>query len=86
MAEKLNWDEIQNRYSGEWVELVDYNWTDGEPYPSSGVVRVHAPDRKDFYAQANQARPADSAILFVGDLDLPLGVIQNNLARISECK
>lgn len=86
MTEKLSWDEIQKRHSQEWVELVDYDWADGEPYPAAGVVRVHAPERKQFYHLANQERPHDSAILFVGDLDLPFGVIQNNLARISECE
>lgn len=86
MEQKLSWEQIAQQYKGQWVELVDYEWQDGEPYPTAGAVRVHDADRKQFYRQANQNRPLDSAILFVGDLNLPLGVVHNNLARISECK
>ena len=81
--QKITWDKIQKQYEGEWVELINYDWQDGQPYPAAGEVRVHASDRKEFYQQANIDRPKDSAILYVGRLDLPLGVIRNNLMRIS---
>lgn len=81
MVDKISWDEIKRNYSGEWVELINYEWEEGQPYPSAGEIRVHAPNRKEFYQQANQNRPLDSAILFVGDLNLPLGVIHNNFIK-----
>ena len=86
MPEKLDWKEIQQRYSGEWVELTDYEWQEGEPYPSAGVVRVHGSERKEFYKLANDERPSDSAILFVGEVSLPFGAVRNNLTKISRCK
>ena len=64
---KLTWDEIQIKYGGEWVELTDYDWDDSEPCPSSGVVRVHAVDKNEFYQIASENPPEDGAIIFVGD-------------------
>lgn len=86
MSDKILWEEITKRYRNEWVELVDYIWKDGEPYPTAGIVRVHAEDRKEFYRNANQNRPEDSAILFVGDINLSFGVIGNKLTQFSEFK
>ena len=39
MEKKLTWEEIKKHYNQEWVELVDYDWPDTEPYPRDGVVR-----------------------------------------------
>ena len=75
MAERFSWEEIQQRYNGEWVELVDYEWTEGEPYPQAGIVRVHAPNRSDFYKLANQDSPRDSAILFIGTVHPASGIV-----------
>lgn len=67
MSQQLTWQEIEQRFDHEWVELVDYVWPEGEPFPISGIVRTHASKRKEFYDLANQEPvPRDSAILFVG--------------------
>jgi hypothetical protein len=68
MGNKLSWEEIIKQYDKEWVELVDYDWPDGTPYPRSGSVRVHAPDRKEFYRLMKELepKPTDSALVFVG--------------------
>jgi hypothetical protein len=68
MAEKLTWEEIEKLYNQEWVQLVDYDWPDGTPYPKSGFVRTHATDRKDLYRlmKALEPKPDDSALVFVG--------------------
>ena len=68
MDKKLTWSEISKIHDKEWVELVDYDWPDGTPYPKSGVVRVHASDRKEFYRLMRecQPKPEDSALVFVG--------------------
>ena len=72
MEKKLTWQEIEKQYDREWVQLVDYDWPEGMPYPHAGTVRVHASDRKAFYSLANkEPRPLDSAILFVGKAELP---------------
>ena len=82
--QKLSWEEISKQYNQQWVELVDYEWSDGEANPCGGVVRVHAADRKTFYSLANKSpRPENSAILFVGKAELPPGtVLCSSLMRI----
>ena len=77
MSNRLTWEEIKTRYDREWVELVDCDWPEGEPYPVEGVVRVHASDKKDFYAELNrlQPKPEQSALLFVGQAPRPEGAM-----------
>ncbi len=75
MEKKLSWEEIKERYNQEWVELVDYDWPDGTPYPQSGIVRAHASERKRFYENCKEhdmlegTSPSDAAILFVGRIN-----------------
>ena len=67
MNNKLSWEEIKQQYDREWIELVDYEWVDADPYPHSGVVRVHAKTRAEFHDVVAKLPPADSAILYVGN-------------------
>ena len=60
MAEKLTWPEIERRYHQEWVQLIDYDWPEGEPYPAAGIVQFHAQTRKEFN-QLSQKNPAPDA-------------------------
>jgi len=79
---KLSWEEIKQRFDREWVELVDYEWEDTKLYPSSGVVRVHAKNRKEFDRLILQNPPEDSALVFVGKRKRPENVVLNlNLRR-----
>lgn len=66
--EKLSWEQIRERYDGEWVELIDYVWDEGEPYPAEGAVRTHAASRKEFNSLVLGQPPAGAARLFVGDV------------------
>lgn len=68
MTEKLTWDEIKQRYDGEWVQLIEHEWDKTEPDPQSGVVRVHSKDAKEFHRLVKQDPVKRSAILFVGEL------------------
>lgn len=74
-SEKLTWDEICRRYDQQWVELVDFDWPEEEPDPRSGIVRVHAAKRKDFDQLILQDPPEYSALLFIGERELPPGII-----------
>jgi len=87
MSEKLTWDEIKQRYDGEWVLLLDYDWPEDRPWPKAGVVSAHDSNRKEFWrkAKAIEPRPTDSAGLFVGPPDPP-GVYRNNLMTITVCE
>jgi hypothetical protein len=49
IEKKLTWEQIEEQYDQEWVELIDYDWPEGMPYPQAGTVRVHASDCKTFY-------------------------------------
>jgi hypothetical protein len=92
MENKLTWEEIEKQYDRQWVELVDYDWPDGTPYPQSGVVRAHAPQRKQFYQLCKEhdtregVSPADAAIVFVGRISPPNGpYLSTSLVRMVSC-
>ena len=86
-VEKLTWDEIKKRYDKEWVELVDYEWPEEKPYPVAGTVRAHASNRKAFYQWVNtEPMPKDSAIVYVGKIQMSDGVIRHNLYQITTCE
>ena len=67
--EKLTWDQICKQYDKEWVHLIDYDWTDGEPWPKSGVVHLHAKTRKDFDDLMMASDPISGARIFVGKIE-----------------
>jgi hypothetical protein len=69
--DKQSWSQIEINFANQWVELVDYEWQEGKPFPDSGIVRVHASDRQEFYKLAKVNPPKDSAILFVGKPNIP---------------
>ena len=75
MTKKLTWEEIKRGYDQEWVELVEYDWPEEDIYPRSGIVRVHARDRAEFYRLVAIDTPRDSALLFVGKQSLPAGQV-----------
>ena len=72
---KLTWSEIEKRYDQEWVQLVNYDWPEGEPYPSSGVVQFHSPKRKEFDALSRENPVEDAACVFVGEVHVPENTI-----------
>jgi hypothetical protein len=83
MNKILDWKQIQKEYQHQWVQLVDYDWPDGEPHPKSGKVRINATTRKEFNKLVLQAEPRDAARIYVGDHSTPEGtVISSNITRI----
>ena len=78
MQEKLTWDEIEERYWHQWVQLVDFDWPDTQPWPNTAVVRVHAADRREFSRLAADGRPRSTATLFVDGIP--------TLYRVSEAE
>ena len=81
MSNKKSWEEIKSAYPDEWVELVDFEWNDSEPYPRSGIVRVHHRDKKMLKTILNSKdRPTEAALLFTGENLLPqVGLFSANL-------
>lgn len=65
MEEKLTWKEIEKRYWHQWVQLVDFDWPDTEPWPLTAAVRVHSPDKREFNRLAAKDRPRNTARLYV---------------------
>ena len=82
MTKKLSWQEIEKLYYQEWVELVDYDWPEGTPYPRAGVVRVHDANRKNFHALVKAQPPAGSALVFVGTPELRENEVRNKPCRV----
>ena len=75
MKKKLTWQEIEKQYDREWVQLVDYDWPEDEPLPRSGVVVVHAKARRDFDAMIARTPQENSALVYVGERQIPPGVV-----------
>lgn len=65
---KLSWDEICKKYDGQWVHLIDYDWEEGSPYPTSGVVHLSAKTRKEFNALIMANTRIPGARIYVGDI------------------
>ena len=81
---RLSWEEICKQYDQEWVHLVDYDWIDGEPYPNSGVVHLHAKARKEFNKLMLESEPISGARLFVGRVKAdPNVIMMGNFMRVT---
>lgn len=87
MEKKLTWEEILKLYDQEWVQLIDYDWPEGTPYPRDGVVCVHSRDRKEFYQimKGLEPKPDDSAIVYVGTPRRDSNVIYMNPVKLAQC-
>ena len=85
--ERLSWEEIQKRYNQQWVQLVDYEWPEGEPRPLSGRVRIHAPERREFNKLILESEAVDAARVYVGDHRLPEStILSSNIVKIIPCE
>ena len=84
MNERLSWEEISKRYDKEWIQLIDYVWPEGTPFPEAGVVRVHASDRKEFFRKVQELQPkqTESAFIYVGIPPKDAEVVHTNFHRI----
>lgn len=71
MTEKMTWEEIEKLFDQEWIELIDYDWSEQAISPRSGIVRVHAKERSEFDKLAAIDPPRGSAFIFVGEPKLP---------------
>lgn len=66
MEEILSWKEIEQKYQDQWVQLIDFEWKEGEPRPIRGKVRISAPTRREFNRLVLSSPPADAARIYVG--------------------
>ncbi len=67
MNQRLSWGEIKDFFSGEWVELTEYEWEWGHAKPRWAKVRCHATDRKNLLAQIDsQGEIKGSVIMHMG--------------------
>jgi hypothetical protein len=83
--QRMTWEEISKRYNQQWVELVDYDWPEGAPFPRAGVVRTHEADRKRFHSIVKRREPSGSALVFVGVPTKEEKSVPINLCRIEVC-
>lgn len=68
MSQMLSWEEIIKQFNNEWVELTEFDWPEGEPYPKAGTVRTHAREQSEFYKllKLAPAEPYETALAFAG--------------------
>lgn len=87
MNKKLTWDEIKLQFDQQWIELIDYDWPDGVPYPRSGVVRNYGTNKKEFHKRCLEGEvPRDSAFVYVGHKkSFDEAVFSPSLIRIEPC-
>ena len=79
---KLSWDEIRRLYDQEWVHLIDFDWEDGTPYPTAGVIHLHAKTRKEFDNLMITSAPIAGARIFVGDIKETGDVLRMGCFRV----
>lgn len=72
---KLSWEEISARFDQEWVQLVDYDWSEDELLPKAGIVQSHAKTRREFDKLIISNPQKDSALFFVGKRNVRPGVV-----------
>ncbi len=75
MSEKLTWEEIKTRYPDQWVELIDFEWDEFEPYPRSGVVRYQSKARKEIHQQFMNNPVDNSSIVYTGAMKIQEGSV-----------
>ena len=67
MTELLTFEQIQQRYSDEWL-LIAYTEVDPDTLQViQGEVLAHSPDIKEVYKALPIAKGRDAAIEFVGE-------------------
>jgi hypothetical protein len=74
MKEVLTMKELESRYSGEWVLLVNpvHNKL---MEPIRGELSFHSKDRSEVYKEAHKRKDAHTAIFYVGELPEDLVVV-----------
>jgi hypothetical protein len=84
MGKQLQWHEIEKTYPNQWIQLVDFEWAEGNPRPTKGVVRINASDRREFNRLVLDAEPVDAARVYVGSHNLPHNMyMRSNIVKMS---
>jgi hypothetical protein len=64
---QLTWNQVKERFHGEWVELVQYQWSWRRPAPQWAQVRNHSDDYAELLEKISAEGEVEGAIvLFVG--------------------
>lgn len=66
MNDVLTMEEIEARYTGEWV-LLENPETDGGQNVVRGRLLWHSPDRDEIHRKDLEFSPRDAAVLYIGD-------------------
>ncbi len=74
MAEILTWEEITQKFYGEWLLIVQAELDD-----TLGVIRgqviAHSPNQDDIYNSLHLRQGRDASIEYVGDVPSDLAFI-----------
>ncbi len=72
--ERLSMEEIERRFSEQWV-LIGEPETDEQLRVLSGCVLFHSADRNELDREALRLRPKQCAVLFLGEIPEDMEVI-----------
>lgn len=59
---RYTWSELNVRFQGEWVELVDFAWDEDSDHPRWASVRHHAPTQRELRAKALGSEAFEGAV------------------------
>lgn len=74
MAEILSFEEMKNRYYGQWL-LIAYTEVDKDMNVLEGEVLAHSPKRDEVYKAIASRKGKAVAIEYVGDIPSDYAVI-----------
>ena len=70
----MKWEEIRERYAGQWV-LIEYRELDEQLNVVEGEVVAHSPDKEEIYKRLLQTRGKNIAIEYAGELPQDVAVM-----------
>lgn len=83
----LTWQQIEEKYDQQWIQLIEFDWPEGEVRPRSGCVRIHAQTRREFNRLVLEADGVNAARIYVGKHSLPEGtILSSNIVKIVPCE
>jgi hypothetical protein len=83
MKTRVPWSQLKEMFSGEWVELVSYDWPWGAPHPRWGIVRCYAPDRQELMEKIEEAGAlSDSLVLYIAETTVTVTHHENEGAAL----
>ena len=70
----MKWEEIRQRYAGQWV-LIEYRQLDERLNVVEGEVVAHSPEKEEVYKHLLQTQGKNIAVEYAGDFPQDLAAM-----------